>query len=48
MAGLVGGLMHPPTIGIRGHGVADFVDVWPEPPEVIRSGILAMGKAASK
>jgi hypothetical protein len=28
--------------------LADFVGAWPEPPEVIKAGILAMVKATAK
>jgi hypothetical protein len=40
--------MHPLTGSSGAHTLADFVVAWPELPEAIRAGIVAMVKAASK
>jgi hypothetical protein len=48
MAGLVGGLLAPPTRGSSAHAVADFMAAWLRLPEAISVSILAMVKAASK
>jgi hypothetical protein len=48
LAGLVGSLL-PPLIGGSGaHALAESVATWPELPEAIKAGILAMVKAAAK
>jgi hypothetical protein len=46
MAGHIGGLLPPPNGGSGAHGLANLVAAWPELPEAIRTGILAMVKAA--
>jgi hypothetical protein len=48
MAGLIGVLSPLQSIGTRAHEVDDLVAAWPDLPEAIKAGILAMVKAAAK